>query len=262
MGAPDSHGDQEVFFLFKKLIAGLLLPPTSALLLAIVGLFLLHRQPRVGRVLAWSGVLALFALSLPPVSSALTTLAGGSAPLDRRLVASAQAIVVLGGGLRRNALEYGGDTLSTLSLERARYAATLARESRLPVLVTGGQVYGGRPEAEVMREVLEREYGIPVRWVEAASRNTYENAQRSATLLKRDKVSRVLLVSHGVDTRRARREFNAAGIDVIAAPTNIPNLTIDSPLQLLPSASALQGSSLALHELLGNIATSLGLSGA
>jgi len=249
-----------VFFLVKKLIAALILPPTGPLLIAVAGLLLLRRKPRVGWALAWLGVAPLFVLSLPPVSVGLIMLVGDSGPLDQRQAASAQAIVVLGGGLRRNAAEYGGDTLNWLSLERVRYAAALARETRLPILVTGGRVYGGRAEAEVMRDVLEREYGVPVRWVENESRNTYENATLSAKLLRRDGISRVLLVSHGVDARRARREFSAAGIEVILASTQIPSLTVDSPLQFLPSMSALYGSYFALYELLGNVVSWLHLS--
>jgi uncharacterized SAM-binding protein YcdF (DUF218 family) len=249
-------------FFFKKVVAGLVLPPISALLLIVAGLLLLDRKPRVGRALAWFGTLTLLVLSLPPVSFALTKLVGDNAPLDRQQALQAQAIVVLGGGLRRNAPEYGGDTVNWLTLERVRYAAKLARETKLPVLVTGGRVYGGRPEAEVMQEVLEHEYTIPVRWVEAASRNTHENAVLSAKLLKRDGISRVLVVCHGVDTRRAGREFRATGLEVIPAPTDIPSLTVDNPIQLLPSMAALYGSYLALYELLGNVASALGWSGA
>jgi uncharacterized SAM-binding protein YcdF (DUF218 family) len=249
-----------VFFLVKKLIAALILPPIGPLFVAIGGLLMLRRSPGLGRVLAWCGVATLLVLSIPPVSVALERLVGDSAPLDRRQAASAQAIVVLGGGLRRNAVEYGGDTLNWLSLERVRYAAALARETRLPILVTGGRVYGGRAEGEVMREVLEREYAVSVRWVESESRNTYENAVLSAKLLRRDGISRVLVVCHGVDTRRARREFSAAGLEVIPAATQIPSLTIDSPIQVLPSMSALHDSYWALYEFLGNVVSWLSLS--
>jgi uncharacterized SAM-binding protein YcdF (DUF218 family) len=203
----------------------------------------------------------LLALALPPVSVALVKLVGDCAPLDRRQAASAQAIVVLGGKLRRNAVEYGGETLSTFGLECVRYAALLARETRLPVLVTGGRVRGGRAEAEVMQEVLEREYSVPVRWVETEARNTHENALRSAKLLHHEGFSRVLVVSHGVDTRRTRREFSAAGLEVISAATDIPSLTIDSPIQLLPSMGALYQSYFALYELFGNVASWMHLKG-
>jgi uncharacterized SAM-binding protein YcdF (DUF218 family) len=244
-----------VIFFVKKLIAALVLPPTGELLVIMGGLLLPWCEPRLGQLLAWCGVLTLLALCLPPVSIALVKVVGDSAPLDRQQAASAQAIVVLGDKLRRNAVEYGGETLSKFSLECVRYAALLARETRLPVLVTGGRVYGGRAEAEVMEEVLEQEYSVPVRWVENEARNTHENALLSAKLLHHEGISRVLVVSHGVDTRRTRREFSAVGLEVISAATDIPSLTISSPIQLLPSMSALHQSYLALYELFGNVAS-------
>ena len=72
-------------------------------------------------------------------------------------------------------------------------------------------------------------------------------------------VRRVVLVTHGLDMVRGRREFHAAGIETIAAPTHIARWGIDHPIELLPTASALHGSSLALYEMLGNLAFTLGL---
>ena len=251
-----------MFFFTKKLITALVLPPTGALLLSMAGLLLLYRKPRLGRALAWSGILVLFTLSLPPVSWALNAWVNDSHALDLRRASEAQAIVVLAGGLRRNAAEYGGDTVNWLSLERIRYAAALARRTHLPILVTGGRVYGGRPEAELMRDALESEFGVPVRWVETDSRNTNDNAVMSTRILQAAGVTTVLLVTHGVDARRARRVFAAAGLSTIGAPTVLPGRTLDTPLQLLPSMHSLEASTLALYELLANVATTFGLSGA
>jgi uncharacterized SAM-binding protein YcdF (DUF218 family) len=251
-----------VFFVVKKLITALVLPPTSVLLVAMCGLLMLRWKPRLGRAFAWAGLLTLLALSLPPVSGLLGRLVDDGPPLDLRRATSAQAIVVLAAGLRRNAVEYGGDTVNWLSLERVRYAATLARQTHLPVLITGGHVYGGRAEADLMRDVMESEFGVPVRWVETHSRNTYENAVMTSQILRPAGIGTVLLVTHGMGERHARREFAAAGLSPINAPTVLPGWVFDSPLQLLPSASALALSTLSLYELLGNVATTLGLSGA
>ena len=75
------------------------------------------------------------------------------------------------------------------------------------MLVTGGAVFGGTPEALLMREALKNEFGVDVRWAEDASRTTRENAQRSAALLRAEGVTRVVLVAHGFDMRRAIPEF-------------------------------------------------------
>jgi uncharacterized SAM-binding protein YcdF (DUF218 family) len=52
---------------------------------------------------------------------------GRTSPLDLAQVSNAQAIVILGGGVRREAPEYGGATLGGITLERVRYGARLAR---------------------------------------------------------------------------------------------------------------------------------------
>ncbi len=160
--------------------------------------------------------------------------------------------MILGGGVRRHAAEYGGDTLGQLTLERVRYGARVARLTGLPVLVSGGSVFGGEPEATLMRSALEGEFDVPVRWLDTQSRTTHENAVRSAEILNAAKISHVVLVAHSFDMPRALAEFAAQGIDAIAAPTGIPNGRIDSAFDILPSMSALQGSYFALYELLAN----------
>jgi len=244
-------------FWVKKALTALVLPPTGPLVVAIAGLALGRAHPRLGRALAWAGVLALLALSLPVVSYALLRVAESSPTYDFAQANGAQAIVVLGGGVRRAAPEYGGDTLGRLTLERVRYGAWVARRTRLPVLVTGGVVYGGAAEAVLMKQALEEEFGIEVRWVEARSRNTHENAVNSAKLLRQAGVDSVILVAHSFDMRRATAEFAAAGLKVIPAPTGIPVATYDNPLELLPSVGALQGSYYALYELLANAVRSV-----
>jgi uncharacterized SAM-binding protein YcdF (DUF218 family) len=52
--------------------------------------------------------------------------------------------------------------------------------------------------------------------------------------------------------RRARAEFEAAGIEVVPAPTVIPKYQVTSFFDFFPSLGALQGSHYALYELLAN----------
>ena len=240
------------FLIAGKALAALALPPTGPLLLALAGLALLGRRPRLGRVLAWLGLVAVLVLSLPVVSYALLRSLEPPA-LDLRRPVAAQAIVILGGGVRRNAVEFGGDTLNRFTLERARYGAVVARATRLPVLVSGGSVHGGTAEAALMKHALEQEFNVEVRWTEERSRDTRSNAAESASILLPAGVKRVILVTHGFHMPRASAEFVAAGLQVTPAPTVIAaeRFGFDHPVELLPSMSALQGSYYALHELLG-----------
>jgi len=242
----------------KALLKQLVLPPTGSLLVSAFGLALVRSHPRLGRALAFVGILSLLLLSMPVVSNLLRQGIGGSPVLDLEQAKSAQAIVILGGGTRPDAAEYGGDTLGHLTLERVRYGARVARLTRLPILVTGGAVSGsavsgGAPEAKLMQQSLEREFGVNVNWVEDQSRNTRENAIRSAAILQPQGIHRVVLVAHDFDMRRASAEFAAAGIDAIAAPTGTPAYSVADWRDFIPSIRGLEGSYYALYEILGNL---------
>lgn len=242
------------WLLVRKALAGLVLPPTGPLLLALCGLLLLGRRPRLGRTLAWLGFLTLFALSLPVVSHLLLQALDQTPPLDFARAREAQAIVILGGGVRRPAPEYGGETLGRLTLERVRYGAIVARRTELPVLVSGGAVHRGSTEAALMKQALETEFGVKVRWEEANSRDTRSNAIQSAAMLLPLGIKRVLLVAHAFDMPRASAEFASAGLQVIPAPTLVisERFEFEHVGELLPGMGALQGSYFALYELLGD----------
>ena len=163
-----------------------------------------------------------------------------------------QAIVVLGGGAESKVTEYQGKTVPTeTSLKRIVYAAFLEKETGLPILVTGG--YGDSVEESegwAMRDALQS-FGTPVRWMEAQGKNTKENALFSQTLLKKDGVNRILLVTSASHAGRARRTFEKAGFEVLAAPTGFRVL---SPwergvMQVVPSGRQFFESSQALREL-------------
>jgi uncharacterized SAM-binding protein YcdF (DUF218 family) len=237
----------------KALAKALVLPPTGPLLVAIAGLALLRRSPRLGRTLAWAGVLVLLVLSVPVVASLLQESIAVSSALDLDRAKSAQAIVILGGGTRRGASEYGGDTLGRLTLERVRYGARVAKLTGLPVLVSGGAPPGATTEASLMRRALEDEFGVPVRWTEDRSRDTHENAVRSAAILRPEGITRVVLVAHDFDMRRARAEFAAQGVETVAAPTGMTTDEAGGVLEFLPGIASLAGSYYALYEILGNL---------
>ena len=240
-----------MFESFKLAVTTLVLPPGGPLVLVLIGLLATRRQPCAGRALAFVGALLLWLLSLPVVSGALVAALGGGQPVDPVAARKADAIVILGGGVRPQAPEYGGDTLGRLTLERVRYGAFLARQTGLPVLVAGGAPDEDvRAEAELMREALQREYGVPVRWSENRSRNTRENATNTAKLLKAEGRRRVVLVTHGFDVRRAKGLFEAAGLDVIAAATQVPGRGDPELADFLPSVAALATSHYALYEVL------------
>lgn len=246
------------FLIITKIIAAMLLPPGGIIVLLIAGLVVYRRRARVATALIGIATLALCALSVSPVAYLLL------APLERTAalndtnprLADRQAIVILGGGRRTHAPEYGGETVSPRTLERLRYGARLHRQLGLPIAVTGGVVSGpGLPEAQLMARTLRDDFAVPVRWVESHSRTTQQNAALSRTLLAQDDVVRIVLVSHAVHLPRAERVFVEQGFDVLLAPTAFNTGTGDQMtlLDWIPSSGALAQSWYALHEHLGRL---------
>jgi len=236
----------------KFLVKVLVLPPHGPLLVVVAGLALAGRWPRLGRRIAVAGMLVLVVLSMPIVGAWMIERLDRTPPLDLRKPTDAQAIVILGGGVRRYAAEYQEPTISGITLARVRYGAKLARRTGLPVLVSGGAARDLPAEAPLMRKVLVDELGVSVRWVEAKSRDTHENAVNSAALLKASGISRVILVGHSFDFPRTRKEFEAAGIGVIPAPIGIPSTAEVSALDFVPSLGGMQLSYFATYEILAN----------
>jgi uncharacterized SAM-binding protein YcdF (DUF218 family) len=166
----------------------------------------------------------------------------------------AQAIVILAGGIRSEAIEYKvPEVPNWRTLERLVYGAQLARDTGLPVLVSGGilPMRNTGSEAAAMARSLQTDFGIAVKWREEQSLDTLDNANFSAKILKAEGITRVLVVTHASHLPRSIPAFERAGMKAIAAPTSF---TPDPPQTIftwLPSAWA--GARLFdnLHEIIG-----------
>lgn len=246
----------DVPFLLKKFLSVILLPPLLPLLLIGIGLWFLARKPRLGKALAWGGVLFSLLLMTPAGVDLL------SAPLERVPVlrpadlSRAQAIVILGGGQRLHMPEYGGPTPNRITLERLRYGARLARQSGLPVLLSGGAPKGMDGEAVAMARSLREDFGVEPRWQEVHSLDTADNARFSAVILRAAGIHRIVLVTHAAHMRRALNEFAAQGLEVIPAPTGFFSASSEGAefSDFLPGASAAYAGWYTLHEWLGLLA--------
>lgn len=239
----------------------LLLPPGLFLvLLAIVFLLVRGTLGRMVLFVAWS---LLLIMSLPVFAGPLIAMLEHypALPPDAVDGTGAEAIVVLGAGVYRDAPEYGGHTVDLNSMKRARYAAWLHRRTGLPVYISGGS--GPAAPGRVMRRFLEQELGVPVAALEDASRNTRENAERTTPLLRAAGIHRVLLVTDAWHMPRAMDAFRRAGVDAVPAPTyflsasrRLPREPIDPDERArrwLPQAASFHASYYAIHELLGTV---------
>jgi uncharacterized SAM-binding protein YcdF (DUF218 family) len=108
-------------------------------------------------------------------------------------------------------------TASRQLRRRVALGVELYRAGRAPLLLLSG---GGAPvaESEVMAE-LARAAGVPATALlcEDRSRNTAENAVRSARLLRARGLRRIVLVSQRAHLFRAGMLFRLAGLDIVEA---------------------------------------------
>jgi uncharacterized SAM-binding protein YcdF (DUF218 family) len=237
----------------RQLAESILLPPLSCLLLAALGLLVVKWRPRLGRCLMGLGFVLLWLMSTPLVAAALLrslqTEATSAVPRPE-----AEAIVVLSADADRLAPEYGGSTVGALGLQRLRYGAALHRATGKPILVTGGVPSRGEPPHAVkMKEVLESDFDVPVRWVEPEAKNTHENARLSAEMLRRDGIGSIYLVTHAWHMPRAQRVFEKFGLAVTPAPTGYRAAPDDLLTALVPRWTALRDTAFALHEMVGAV---------
>ena len=141
-------------------------------------------------------------------------------------------------------------------------AVWLARQSDLPVASSGGSGWAAgtlakSSEAEVAVRVARQDYSFTLRWIENQSRDTAENAQRIAPLLKRDGVQRVALVTDALHMPRAIAEFERTGLIITPAPMGYVLPARSGALQWLPSADGMTDTTRIIHEVLGLAATKL-----
>jgi uncharacterized SAM-binding protein YcdF (DUF218 family) len=245
----------ELLVVLRHLLTALLLPPIGPLLLLILAGLIGVRRPVLGRRLFLLGVVLVVLLAMPMAADFLQwPFEDRTVPVARIVAQPDEAIVVLGSGRNRGALEYGGETVSAATLERVRFAARAAKQTGLPVLVSGGVPGGGsHSEAELMADILKREYGVNVRWIEAKSMNTAENASNSIAILKPDGITRVVLVTDVVHMVRAQYDFQERGMPVAPAAINYRAYHSVSYLDFIPTAEAYARSTYVLRECLGLI---------
>ena len=235
-----------------------LIPPNVFILLTVVGLVLAWRWTRLGLVVVTLSALLLYLASTEVVAEYLYQQTLAIANDIPRLSSDGPpgAIIVLGADYRHSQQS----TVGPLTLERLAEAARQERRSGLPVLVSGGRPREAEVSlAEMMSMVLQNDFGVPVRWRENRSRNTFENAAFSADILRRAGVPSALLVTHGPDMARALWSFRAVGYPVIPAAPRQQTVGQHRdeeapwrwPSSYFPQVPALLVSYNALHELIG-----------
>ena len=264
----------------RNFVAELLIPPGIWIFIALSALLLLNRKKVLQKgvvmsclALIWITSTTAFANWLVEVSDHLMH---WPKPVDISQITTKnltkaqqidppQAIVILGGGKRRGALElpeYNFSDVSKETMERLRVGAKLAKQTGLPVLLTGGSPDAisneDLSEATVMAMVLKNELGIKAKWLEEKSHTTQENAKLATEILKKEGINKVYLVTHFWHLPRAQRAFEKVGIQVtpIAHAYQDKNqfqINQLTPVDFFPSTSGILRVRQIWHELIGQI---------
>jgi uncharacterized SAM-binding protein YcdF (DUF218 family) len=209
-------------FAFTKLVRPFLLPPgifVVALLLSALWFFL-SKNWKAAIVNLLMGSL-MWVLSLAPVGDAILS----SLEYDYTIPAQIQGdvIIVLGNGVYDEVPDLSGIGIPTEeAVGRLTTAARLYRELKIPVIVSGGKVFGHRAaEAPILRRFLV-ELGVPPGQVtmEIKSRTTFENAKYTREICEELEFRNPVLVTSAYHMPRAVWSFKKNGMNVTPLPTN------------------------------------------
>jgi uncharacterized SAM-binding protein YcdF (DUF218 family) len=242
----------------KEFLEFLLLPPANLPMLAVAGLIVRRRFRRPGEWLTAASCVLLLLMAMPFFGGTLLVSLEQGLPSDVPAGSKPGAIVMLTGDIERFAGDNPGFSPGRLTLDRERACSTVFRRVQLPVLVAGGILRPGDPPiAAVTAQSLRDDFQIPVRWMETRSRDTWENAEYSAAILRANGIGSVYLVTHAWHMRRALLAFHHFGIHVIPAPVQIDRYPDVSLGDLMPNVRGWVTTYYALHEWLGYAAYAL-----
>jgi len=240
------------FFLQKAIIA-FFEPPGLFITIALLFCFWISKKPKdYFKWLVFVLLIYIFStgvgLRLFPILPAPTAIGPSTN--------QPQLIVVLGGGTLIDTHQ-NRVFLGSYSLLRLQQGFELWQKAKLPILVSGGNVWGGsKPtEAEIMAQILHN-WGVPQKhiFIEKKSKNTRENAQNCAEIIQSQKWNSFYLVTSEVHLKRSTMNFHHflpdASIIPISAhpPYDRTSLVISD---FFPSLQAISAISQIIHEYLG-----------
>lgn len=201
----------------KKLITAMILPPFNVLILWLAALILARFNcKKLSRILTALGLALLYILSIPFTAQSLKDSLITEDNLALNDYKNAQAIVLLGGGLRDSKELYAPLASTAIQLERLRYAAYLQKQTNLPLLITGASP-SGAIEAKIAAEELQHFFHIPTKWIEPNALTTKENALFTKQILEKEHINKIILVTNEWHMQRATLLFQQQGFEVLPA---------------------------------------------
>ncbi|HNR92379.1 MAG TPA: YdcF family protein [Dokdonella sp.] len=242
------------------MLSSLVSPLRFGVLFALLALLLWRWLPRPLRMLVIIVSVGCLALTTPLVANTLVGWQEARVPAMGCPAGTGSTIVVLGGGVSREAR--GDDDFSALteaSLRRLFAGVALARAQPDALLLISGGVSRFAFSESGLMGALARQLGVaPERLrLEHRSRTTWQNARYSSEM--QPPIARhIVLVTSALHMPRARYAFEQAGFEVCAWPVDYRHAPFGGVGYFLPSTTGLLKADLVLHELVGEAAYRLG----
>ncbi|REL35724.1 hypothetical protein DXX92_10450 [Thalassotalea euphylliae] len=243
------------FFLFKKIIAAVVMPLNISLLLLIIAAMFFKLKPKLSRTSLILGTLILGISSITPVADKTIAPFEQTYESFSRSIKPISYIVVLGCGHATNHALPATSQLKACSLRRLiEGMRVLKLHPEAKLIVSGYGLYDEQTNAETVQKAAIA-LGVPNAKiiVEPYPKDTREEAQLIAP---RVKGKTTVLVTDAYHLPRAMKYFELEGVKPIPAPAGYYAINPDQDFvwpHLVPSAKNLQTSSIVWYETMGRI---------
>lgn len=251
--------DQMIYLM--KFVASFILPPGIFVIILFAIAAKVRKSSRLASRWLVGVTIVLYALTTNLVSDALLRTLEYRYTPPRSV--SGDVIIMLGGGATSSAPDIGEaeGNLSGSASARLLTAARLQKMLRVPIILSGGQVYADTGREAIIAKRLLVGLGVEESqiMIEDQSLNTKQNARFVHKILEENHFSSPILVTSAFHMERALINFDKEHVPVFPFPTDYMTNREDHFYfnKIAPSASALQDSALFFREWLGIAAAKL-----
>jgi uncharacterized SAM-binding protein YcdF (DUF218 family) len=246
-------------FILAKIVGFFVTPSNLLTIIGLIGLALLVARRRgPGQFLMIGSLLALAVAGWSPLGNILMS------PLENRFPSwdagrgAPDGIIVLGGAVSPDVAAARGEVALNEAAERMTAIAALGRSyPAARIVFTGGigRLFGGTSEADVVLPLFES-FGIARERValESVSRNTFENAHLTKSLVQPKPGERWLLVTSAYHMPRSVGVFRRIGFPVEAYPVDWRTRRAGDVAPFTALSAGLARTDTASHEWVGVLA--------
>ncbi len=209
-------------FTLMKVFNYIIFPPSIFILILLAALFYIRNSRRKAVIIIITDIVLLYTLSIGFTGNLIySPLENYAVPINLNEKPQADYIVVLGGGaINSSPEEEGRGSLPPEAMKRALYGLYLAGIFDIPLIYSGGKVFGGETESEsdIALRIMKRYTVKKIKLIkEDRSRTTFENAEFIKSTFNPEKI---ILVTSAYHMKRSLYSFKRAGIECIPAPTD------------------------------------------